>query len=109
MPQNIQNRSNKKIKLGQFLTSDEIARFMVALSSKKKDCKALEPCAGKGVFISALLNDGFQDIEAVEYDKEFVILKQKFKSLKLTEGDFLTTGKDEKFDLIIGNPPYVKK
>ena len=101
--------NNKKIRFGQFLTSNQIAEFMVGLTSINKDAKVLEPSAGKGVFLQELQLKGFSNIHAVEYDEEFFeILKENFKSINIENKDFLTTSIDDKYDLIIGNPPYVQ-
>jgi len=100
---------NKKIRLGQFLTSYQIADFMVGLSTKKNSAEIFEPCAGRGVFLDALLKNGYQNIKAVEYDKEFYDeIKERFQNITIKNSDFLQTSRDEKFDLIIGNPPYVQ-
>ena len=100
---------NKKIRFGQFLTSEEIANFMVSLSSKNENSKILEPSAGKGVFLDSLKQEGFKNISAIEYDDEFFnFLNEKYSDINLIHNDFLNSNKDDKFDLIIGNPPYVQ-
>jgi adenine-specific DNA-methyltransferase len=95
---------NKKIMWGQYFTPREIADFMVNLISKKKDALILEPCAGEGVFINSLLDKGFKNVKAYEIDPE---LTKKSYGIHIKLQDFLKTSRDEKFDVIIGNPPYV--
>jgi len=95
---------NKKIMWGQYFTSKEVADFMVNLISKKKGTLILEPCAGEGAFIKSLLENGFLNIKAYEIDPELI---KKVNGISIQLQDFLKTGKEEKFDVIIGNPPYV--
>ncbi|MCX6759004.1 MAG: N-6 DNA methylase [Candidatus Nealsonbacteria bacterium] len=95
---------NKKIMLGQYFTSKEVADFMVNLISKKKGSLILEPCAGEGVFIKSLLEKGFRNIKSYEIDPK---LAKKVDGVSIQLQDFLKTSRNEKFDLIIGNPPYV--
>lgn len=97
-------RVNKKIMWGQYFTSREVADFMVGLISKKKSQLVLEPCAGEGVFIKALSEKGFSNITAYEIDPELI---KRINSVPIKLQDFLKTSKEEKFDVIIGNPPYV--
>jgi len=48
---------SKKIILGQFYTSNEVAEFMVKLATKQKSVKVLDSGCGEGVFIKSLLNN----------------------------------------------------
>ncbi len=98
----------RKIKFGQFLTSEQIAEFMVDLSKINKNAKVLEPSAGKGVFIDALIKKGFKKIDAIEIDPFFCkYLKTKYKNIEIKNEDFLKSDINKKYNLIIGNPPYV--
>lgn len=100
---------SKKIILGQFYTSEEVSDFMVDLSTKSKSDSVLESGFGDGAFIKSLLNKGFNNIKGYDIDEEnFKVVKDKFKNkVKIECCDYLMTPKEEKFDLIIGNPPYV--
>ena len=99
----------KKIILGQFYTSDEIADFMVNLSTKSATAKILDSGCGEGVFIKSLLKNGYKNIKGYDVDeKSCEIVRGKFgDKIKIECSDYLKTQKEEKFDLIIGNPPYV--
>jgi len=99
----------KKVVLGQFYTSDEVADFMVDLSTKPRTAKVLDSGFGEGAFIKSLLKKGFEDIKGYDIDEEnYEIVKKKFNDkIKLKCQDYLKSDKEEKFDLIIGNPPYV--
>lgn len=68
----------------------------------------LEPSAGTGSIINRLLQEGSENITAVELDPyRFKILENKNMSgVRLINADFLTHQFDEKFDVITMNPPF---
>jgi len=105
----ISKKTNKKITLGQYYTSSDVANFMIDLSDKSKSSKVLESGFGNGVFIESLLQKGFVDIKGYDIDEENCeLVKKLFKNrVKIECSDYLQTPSSEKFDLIIGNPPYV--
>jgi len=90
--------------LGQYFTPKFVAKFMVSLISKPKDARILDPCAGTGVFLSALVDAGFRNIDAYEIDPSL----PNYSPIKITYQDFLKVKPEEKYDVIIGNPPYVR-
>ena len=93
----------EKNKYGQYFTISLIADFMVTLISHIKDSRILEPSCGKGVFIDQLLKHGFTNITAYEIDKT---LGSKYNFVQFIS--FLSVSLKEKFDVIIGNPPYMQ-
>lgn len=95
---------NRAKKYGQYFTPPEVAKFMVDLICLKKDSKILEPCAGEGVFLKMLSEAGFNDIDAYEIDE---LLPNK-SNIDIKYQDFLALESDKKYDVIIGNPPYVR-
>ena len=95
--------SNQK-SLGQYFTPRLIAEFMVDLISKDHNAQILEPAAGRGVFLDVLAEKGYKNIDAFEIDKH---LKNE-SSVKITYDDFITLKSEKKYDVIIGNPPYVR-
>jgi len=99
---------NKEI-YGQYFTSETIANFMVSLISSQKEQKSiLDPGAGMGVFLNSLRSSGFVNVNAYEIDEKlFKVIKEEFKDFKIELLDFLKSPREEKFDIIIGNPPYV--
>src|SRR3989344_247102 len=127
--------TNKKT-TGTYYTPPLLADFMVrhVFMSYKfgDDIKILEPSVGDGVFFRSLFDNstfkgrGFKisdhvkslNIEAVEKDKNAInVCKSNTKkylnaSRKVTylNQDYLEYWKEntQKFDLVIGNPPYVK-
>lgn len=93
---------NKKQLLGQYFTKKEIVERVLKLLFEykpyKKDIRILEPSFGSGNFISTLKGRGFKNIESCEIDPE----------LTTEPIDFFKYPLKERFDLIIGNPPFTK-
>lgn len=93
---------NKREILGQYFTKSEIvAKLLDLLFSYKEYSKLisiLEPSFGTGNFINELKNKGYKNITGYEIDNE----------LTSNPADFFQTSLDEKFDLIVGNPPFTK-
>ena len=110
-------------RIGQVFTPDYVAEFMVKnvfqwyertnkLHENKKgftNIKVLEPAAGEGVFLKYLIKrSGSLDITAYEIDlslKEKLI--KQFPRVKFKFKNFLFSERDEKYNIIIGNPPYL--
>lgn len=87
-------------KYGQVFTPQDIVTQMLLL--KKNNGRTLEPSAGDGAFANHLTGA----FVAIEIDEKHAIhIKDKSKLLKMDFFDYPVT---EKFDTIIGNPPYVR-
>ena len=107
-----------KNRLSQIFTPDYIAEFMVKnikqhyFSSRNGSTidkiKVLEPSAGKGIFLKYLLSEGFTNITAYELDQNLKIpLLKSYPDIEFKFENFLGSDVNEKFDIIIGNPPYL--
>ena len=95
----------KQKALGQFFTPEHIVEFMCDLSTNKQINSILEPSAGEGIFLKSLEKRYNPEIiDSYEIDET---LKNE-SSIEITNADFLTTQIDKRYDLIIGNPPYVR-
>lgn len=92
-----------KNKYGQYFTIGKIADFMVGLISHPKNSKVLEPSCGKGIFIDYLTRTGFNDITAYEIDPS---LETKYNFIRFES--FLSIPTSEKYQVVIGNPPYIR-
>tara|TARA_B100000287_G_scaffold434124_1_gene497694 strand:+ start:835 stop:1992 length:1158 start_codon:yes stop_codon:yes gene_type:complete len=79
--------------LGQVFTKDKEIKLMVSLM--KNNGSVLEPSAGTGNFLKHLKN-----VTAIEYDSS--ICPQGVLNIDFFDYDIIN-----KFDTIIGNPPYV--
>ena len=110
----IKNASKDKLR-GGFYTPAPIADFILKWAfNGNKQFDILEPSCGDGVFLHQIQQGGFKynSILATELDPDEA---QKAKSLK-TENcnvenrefhSFCNTT-DKKFDLVIGNPPFIR-
>ena len=110
------NRIHGNNTISQIFTPDYVAEFMVKnviniIKDNKKnsqDLKILEPAVGEGIFLKYLLQNKFSNIFAYEMDlslKDFLL--DSFPTVNFRFDNFFGSEKHEKFDLIIGNPPYL--
>lgn len=124
-------------KYGQFFTSQKTAEFMASLFTiefSKPELRLLDAGAGTGLLTTALVerlrNSGYKgDVFAVCYEndtKVLPVLAENLENLKKTldikyeirNDNYLTSQnfvcadffkkEAEEFDMIIGNPPYLK-
>ena len=108
--------------IGQFFTPNYVAQFMVKnllnkwnetnhnLTDLKKiqDLDVLEPSVGEGIFLKCLLRNNLEKITAYELDENLKeSLLNLYPNVSFVFDNFLSSDVDEKFDLIIGNPPYL--
>jgi len=105
--------SQEKLR-GGFYTPENIADFMLkwALFGKEKST-IFEPSCGDGVFLDALKNGDFNyksmlglELDAIEAKKAAAIKPKK--SQVVCEDFYSFYSKDKKFDVIVGNPPYIR-
>jgi hypothetical protein len=115
----IKNTSSTTINnnsIGQFFTPGYIAEFMVKniisyVKRPKNDfptLKILEPSAGEGIFLKYLLKNNLSNITAYEMDEDLKeILLNSYPNIDFKFENFLGSKSKEKYDIIIGNPPYL--
>ncbi|MBS1572165.1 MAG: N-6 DNA methylase [Bacteroidetes bacterium] len=96
-------KQNTKNKFGQYFTPKVVADFMIDLATISKNSNILEPSCGEGIFLELLKQKGFNNLTAYEIDQE---LAQEFDCVKYES--FVSAKIEDKFDLIIGNPPYIR-
>jgi len=108
---------------GSFYTPPYIADFVVKRVAEKLDgrtLKILEPSAGDGAFIRALsISDRIRSnidklfaIEIFSAEAEKISAENDLNKLEVICNDFLELQSeltDSDFDLVIGNPPYIKR
>lgn len=95
--------------LAQFYTPKELRNMAWETIDVKKTAKVLEPSAGSGEWLGDLLELGYKNITANDYDP--IVFNEfkddwKEKGIKASNQDYLTAEFPCNFDLIIGNPPY---
>ncbi|MBQ8968820.1 MAG: N-6 DNA methylase [Bacteroidaceae bacterium] len=93
----------QKNRYGQYFTEPVMADFMVSLIRHPHDARILEPSCGKGVFLDKLADYGFGDVSAYEIDKS-LSCAQPFVRYE----SFVSSPLSEKYDVVIGNPPYIR-
>lgn len=96
-------KQNTKNKFGQYFTPEIVAEFMIGLADINTNSKILEPSCGEGVFLDLLQQKGFFKLTAFEIDK---YLANEFSYVRYES--FVSANINEKFDLVIGNPPYIR-
>lgn len=77
---------------------------MISLTSKSTDAAILEPSSGEGAFLDALYAAGFENVIGVEIDPEIA----HHDRYPVVNSSYITWETNEKFDLVIGNPPYIR-
>ncbi len=96
---------SKEKSLGQYFTPSIVAQLMIDLiSDGSKERRILEPSAGKGIFLEILTNMDYRNLTGIEIDP--LIANQS--SFSLHVGNFFDFPITEKFDIVIGNPPYIR-
>ncbi|MHA1489067.1 MAG: Eco57I restriction-modification methylase domain-containing protein [Promethearchaeota archaeon] len=119
----LKNKNNSKTKsIGQIFTPNFIAKFMVKNSlrfveilkkdnpriNNNQDIKVLEPSVGEGIFLKHFLQNNLINLTAYEIDAKLKDhLLNIYPKVKFNFKNVLGSRESEKFDLIIGNPPYL--
>ena len=115
----IENSSAQKLR-GAYYTPASLADAIVSLLSDRSYKTILEPSCGDGVFIESLNSIGLLEkdvsITGVEIEKdEARKVKSRYidnSQVNVIAEDFLhyyeSEGKQKSFDLILGNPPYIR-
>ncbi len=100
---------------GGFYTPEPIASFILKWAvNGNKEYDVLEPSCGDGVFLEQIKASGFEykSITALEIDKDEAEKAKKIdiKNTKVLNRDFYAycNTTTERFDLVIGNPPYIR-
>lgn len=98
---------------GSYYTPHELITFMIEyLKEEKQDfSNVLEPSAGDGRFLSLLLKNASR-VDAIElFDEKVSSIRNAYSDSKLqvSKNDFIkyAVESQEKYSLIIGNPPYI--
>lgn len=96
---------------GAYDTPIHIVKFMVDISGIRdfSNLKVLEPASGLAPFSRyiASLKGSWKDLYGVEINHAIVYtLRKAYPEFNVIEGDYLLIDLNDKFDLVIGNPPY---
>lgn len=96
-------KNNARHKFGQYFTPEVVAEFMIGLAELTKHSAILEPCCGEGIFLKLLRHKGYRHVSAFEIDRE---LAKDCSNVRYES--FISAIIKERFDLVIGNPPYIR-
>jgi adenine-specific DNA-methyltransferase len=90
--------------LGQYFTPGDVAAFMLSLSNADESSSVLEPSAGEGVFIDLLKKRKCARIDGYEIDPTLVAKNADCVKCE----SFVSADISTRYDLVIGNPPYIR-
>ncbi|MBN4063054.1 MAG: SAM-dependent methyltransferase [Alkaliphilus sp.] len=109
--------STQKLR-GAYYTPKVLADFIVKNIEKKDNMKILEPSCGDGVFLESISeyikDEQIKSVEAIEIiNEEAKKVKnrgygKKYKIINTDFLDFYHNNKNKRYDLIVGNPPYIR-
>jgi len=110
----IQNASEEKLR-GGFYTPEPIAVFILKWAvNGNENYDILEPSCGDGAFLKQIKDYKFEyhSIKAIEFDPVEVEKARNISLFNITilNEDFFAycNSTEDKFDLVIGNPPYIR-
>jgi len=110
----IKEASKEKLR-GGFYTPEAIASFILKWAfNGNKEYDILEPSCGDGVFLEEIKNGGYSynSITAIEIDE---VEARKSERIGLAKSNIINSefhkfciNSKQRFDLIVGNPPYIR-
>ncbi|MDL1976166.1 MAG: class I SAM-dependent methyltransferase [Deltaproteobacteria bacterium] len=110
----IKEATKEKLR-GGFYTPEPIASFILKWAfNGNKELDILEPSCGDGVFLEKIQTGTYEynSVTAIEYDEIEAIKSRKIglNKSKIINADFhdFCINTKQRFDLIIGNPPYIR-
>jgi adenine-specific DNA-methyltransferase len=98
-------KATTKNKFGQYFTPLPLVDHMISLATLTPEADILEPACGEGIFIKRLDELGYKNVHGFEIDAT-IQLKCHPKQVKFTS--FISEKITKNYDLIIGNPPYIR-
>lgn len=109
---------NYKKSNGVFYTDFNLAQLIInEIDFRHPDVKVIDPCCGTGVFIKLAIDKGLNNVYGTDLDKKAINFVKKLcptanlSCMDTISSDFRQIMKKfkikEKFDYVIGNPPYV--
>ena len=105
-------KSNHQQRYGQFMTEDSMAAKILHVIDNKCRIggKILEPSFGKGSFIKRLVDTyDFDKVDGFEIDPDlYSQVTFGRDNVRLYRNDFLLSCILEKYDHVVGNPPFVE-
>lgn len=110
----IENATAEKLR-GGFYTPEIIAAFILKWGiNGSSDYEILEPSCGDGVFLNRMKKDNytFKSVTAIEFNEMEADKADKIKlgNKSVVNADFhlFCNETAQRFDLVVGNPPYIR-
>jgi adenine-specific DNA methylase len=110
----IEAASSEKLR-GGYYTPAPIASFLLKWGiNGKTDCDILEPSCGDGIFLEQIYkqNLSYKSITAIEIDtgaaKKAAMISLQNTDVKIMDFHQFCNTASTKYDLVIGNPPYIR-
>ncbi|MFX0021713.1 MAG: class I SAM-dependent DNA methyltransferase [Candidatus Hermodarchaeota archaeon] len=105
---------SKNRDLGVVLTPPQTVEYIISRLGEIKDGQSiLDPCVGPGIFIKKLIERGIDKNQIIAYDINSEFLKEiEILGVSTKVQDTLIAlypDSYNKFDFIVGNPPYLNK
>jgi hypothetical protein len=99
--------------LGQWFTAAPVARLAIAaLAPVTPELRVLDPTCGDGAFLAAARDAGLRRLAGIEIDAgAAACARARVAAAEIVVADLLDPGLVDRlgtFDLVIGNPPYVR-
>ena len=94
----------------QVFTPSALAEAMIGALGRTNACTWLEPSVGEGAFLNAMRSYGCdaESVTGLELDESLSALAPRFGSLHYgVEALGWMKSTQQKFDVVVGNPPYV--
>lgn len=92
---------------GVVFTPSNIVKYMTSYIDNNNIKKILEPSCGVGNFLENI--DKKHNITCIDINKKYILeIRKKYKNVKTIIQNFIDYKTDDKYDYIIGNPPYIK-
>ena len=116
---NVMEKIDLKPDLGQVLTPEDVASKMVNWAAdylpKNKYIKILDPAVGPATFLKSVQNSNLKvkGFDCYDVDEDMCRITSKCSTIcsfetDIKNKDFLLGGMQNKYDLIILNPPYIR-
>ncbi len=96
--------------LGQWFTAAPVAELaLAALAPLDPRMRVLDPTCGDGAFLAAARASGLRSLTGLEIDREAAArARANVRGATIVDGDLLLPHALGGFDLVIGNPPWVR-
>jgi SAM-dependent methyltransferase len=102
----------RRLELGQWFTPPEVADLALALAlpGQRERLRVLDPACGDGVFLARARAAGCNDLVGIELDPEAAAAaRAAVPGARIHQGDLFDLEPDQGFDVVVGNPPYVRQ